>query len=196
MSILVRRAVLASIVVSTVEYQKPHGHASKRNKAPTIQSFTSSKSVIDFCPFIAMSSCSSSTIVALEVRASDPEHDSLAYKYLVSKGVIEGNGPTVNWEPDKSIGPQTATVEVTDQGGAKVLGSLNVNVQECGVCDFPCPTLIVSCPTNVTEGETTVFEALISSPEKLNFLWSHSNGQRTPGQEGPKLRIKAIGFTG
>jgi len=197
MSTLVRLAVLASIVVlPTGGYQNSNRHGSKRNKAPTIQSFTSSTSVIHFCPFSLSDWCSSSTIVALDVRASDPEHDSLSYNYQVSKGVIVGEGPNVNWDLARAFGPQTATVEVTDQRGAKVSSSVEVNMEECSVCDPPCPTLSVSCPATVTEGETAIFEASISSPEELKFLWSHSNGQRIPGQQGAKLRIKAVGSPG
>ena len=70
----------------------------------------------------------------------------------------------------------------------------------CGACDPPCPSLIVSCPTNVSKGEVADFKATVSGdPDttsgKMIYLWSHSNGKRLSG-EGPTLQIQAKGMPG
>jgi hypothetical protein len=53
----------------------------RRNRPPTIQSFTSSMTQIDYCPFLGDGSCTSSgTFVTLRVKASDPDNNRLTYE--------------------------------------------------------------------------------------------------------------------
>jgi hypothetical protein len=57
----------------------------------------------------------------------------------------------------------------------------------------------VISPTNIRQGEVAIFQATVSphNPSaKLTYLWSHSNGKLISGQEGTKLRIKAVGQPG
>jgi hypothetical protein len=171
----------------------------KRNRSPTIQSFTSSMTQIDYCPFLGDGSCSSSgTFVTLRVKASDPDNNRLTYDYSVTAGAITGIGEIVNWDLfNTPLEMQTATVEVTDGQGGMASGVVRVEVVMCGACDPPCPTLSVSCPSSVSEGEIATFQATVGGdPEKLTYLWSHSNGKRIAGPEGPELKIKAIGLPG
>jgi hypothetical protein len=172
----------------------------RRNRPPTIQSFTSSMTQINYCPFVAGGSCTSSgTIVTLQVNASDPDNNRLTYNYSVTAGAITGIGEIVNWDLFKSpLGMQTAVVEVIDERGGKASSVVRVDVVMCGACDPPCNTLSVSCPSSVTEGGIATFRATVGGepPERLTYLWSHSNGKRIPGQEGPELKIKAIGLPG
>lgn len=189
------------LVVPVLGVQATQRVRSRRNHIPSIQAFTTSKDEIDVCPFVPSSVCSSSgTIVTLEVKASDPDSDNLTYKYSVSAGTIVGSGPTVDWDLTQSaLGIQTANVEVADQRGGKVARTTKINLTLCGACDPGCPTLSVTCPTNVPEGEFVIFEAWVSGDDtlqKLTYLWSHSNGKRSAGQVGAKLKIEAIGLPG
>ena len=173
----------------------------RRNRPPTIQSFTSSMDQIDYCPFVSGGSCSSSgTFVTLRVKASDPDNNRLTYNYSVTAGaIIAGAGEVVNWDLFKTpLGIQTATVEVTDGQGGMASSVVRVDVVICGACDPPCPTLSVSCPSSVTEGELATFQATVGGepPEKLTYHWSDTNGKPIPGQEGPELKIKATGLPG
>jgi hypothetical protein len=98
-----------------------------------------------------------------------------------------------------TIGIQTATVIVSDQRGADTRSTVEVRVVPCGICDFPCPWLAVTCPASVAPGDIVTFQASITGgdlPEKITYLWSHSNGIRPAGQEGPVLKIQAIGLPG
>jgi hypothetical protein len=198
----------SSIIVFALVAAFTHPHAqmtrqvrARRNRPPTIQSFTSSMTQIDHCPFVAgVGSCTSSgTIVTLQVMASDPDNDRLKYNYSVTAGAITGIGEIVNWDLYMTpLGTQTATVEVTDGQGGIASSVVRVDVVICGACDPPCPTLSVSCPSSVTEGELATFQATVGGepPEKLTYHWSDSNGKPIPGQEGPELKIKAIGSPG
>ena len=188
------------IVLPVIAVQNTRRKRLHRNRAPHIQSFESSESLIDLCPIFPRGTCSASgTIVTLEVKASDPDGDSLTYKYSVSKGAIVGVGPVVKWDLSKAFGAQTATVEVSDRQGEKSSSIAKVDVVECGSCDvFPCPFLSVTCPNNVIQGEIATFEAAIGgdTPSEPIFLWSHSNGKLLPAQKGPTLRIQALGLPG
>lgn len=173
----------------------------QRNRPPTIQSFTASTSQIIYCPFDPNGICSpSGTIATLQVQASDPDNDPLTYTYSVTGGTVSGTGgETANWDLfDARFAMQTATVEVTDQRGGKASSVVRVDVVMCGTCDPPRPSMGVTCPYDVIQGEIAVFTLNISlvDPDKLTYLWRHSNGKRLPGQEGPQLKIKAIGRPG
>jgi hypothetical protein len=176
-----------------------HPAQRKRNRPPKVQSFMSSKSVVDLCPFSPSGACSSSgTIVTLAVKAKDPDNDHLTYKYSVSAGTISGSGAAANWDLiGVDLGTHTAKVEVVDQLGGKASSIARVNVAMCGACDPPCPTLSVTCPKKITEGEVAVFVATVTGgdrAQKLTYLWSHSNGKLILGQDGAELRIEAIGL--
>lgn len=194
--------LLALVAGSAIPGIKPAQRGrSKRNRPPTIESFTSSLAEIDYCPFVEGGSCSSSgTIVRLEVKANDQDNEKLTYKYSTTAGAIAGNGSTANWDLYKApLGMQTAIVEVTDQHGGKASSTARVNVVMCGACDPPCSSLSVTCPSEVTQGDVAVFVATVSGIEadrKLMYLWSHSNGKRIAAQAGPELRIEAIGSPG
>ena len=191
--------ILALVVaVPIMGSQNRQGGRSRRNRVPIIQSFTSSSSVLELCPFAGPCSLTG-TKVSLEVKATDPDNDYLTYSYSVTKGEILGSGALVNWELKAALGEQTARVEVTDRRGGKAISVTEVNVKICGACDPPRQLLSVACPASVSEGETALFEATISpvgSGQKFIYLWSHSNGARISEQEAYKLRIKATGLPG
>jgi hypothetical protein len=187
------------VLAPTISSQNARGVRSQRNQAPTIQSFTASRSVIDLCPFVPEGSCSSGTIVTLETKASRPDTEA-TYEYSVSAGAIAGVGSIVNWDLRKArVGKHTATVVVTDQQGRRASATAQVDVVECNTCDPPRSYLTLTCPDEVPQGDIAVFVVTVSGPDrdnKLIYLWSHSNGKRLPGQEGPELKIKAIGSPG
>jgi hypothetical protein len=192
--------VFALVAAFTHPAQMTRQVRAKRNRPPTIQSFTSSMTQIDHCPFVAgVGSCTSSgTIVTLQVKASDPDNNRLTYNYSVTAGAITGIGEIVNWDLFKTpLGMQTATVEVTDGQGGMASSVVRVDVVMCGACDPPCNTVSVTCPETVGEGETATFAATVGGnpPEKRTFYWI-ANGKLIPGQAGPELKIKAVGSPG
>jgi len=193
---IIAKLILVLIVaVPALAFQSKYRPRAERNHSPIIESFSSSVKVFALCPF---ASCSASgNIITLEVSASDPDHDNLTYKYSVGSGTIIGSGKRVSWDlTEARFGIQTAKVEVTDQRGGKISATATVDVVMCGSCDPPCPTLSVSCPSEVKQGEVADFVATVSGPDQLTYLWSHSNGKRIAGQEGSNLKITAVGSDG
>lgn len=182
-----------------IAFQNSSQKYSLRNRSPVIKSFTSSKSSIDLCPTAPGGSCSSGTIVTLKVKANDPDKDRLTYKFSVSQGALLVNAATASWDLTKAFGKQTARVDVVDQHGAVTTRTLQVDVVACEACHFICPVITVSCPATVPQDEILSFQATVGGgdlPEKLTFFWSHTNGKLLPAQNGPALRIRAVGLVG
>lgn len=194
-SIIAKLMLVLILVVPALAVQSRRRSRAKRNFPPIIESFAPSDKVFALCPF---TSCSASgNIIKLEVSASDPDHDNLTYKYSVGSGMIIGSGKSVDWDlTEARFGIQTAKVEVADQRGGKISATTTVDVVMCGSCDPPCPTLSVTCPSEVKQGEVADFVATVSGPDQLTYLWSHSNGKRIAGQEGSNLKITAVGSDG
>jgi len=193
--------VLTIVLSASFASQRARKSRSTRNRVPIIQSFTSSTSRVESCPFTPGGVCGpSSSRITLQVEASDPDNDELTYKYSVSSGEIEGVGRLVTWNVDpKRRGVLTAKVEVSDIKGSQASSGVSVELVPCGSCDPPCSVILVRCPAIVMKGEIVLFEASVVDSDFDSahvFLWQHSNGVRVAGQAGPTLRIKANGSPG
>lgn len=189
--------VLALVLaLPTLPFQSTRRGRGARNRAPRIMSFTSTRTIFSFCPFSIVGPCSPGKTVGLKVEASDPENDLISYKYSVSAGIVSGSGSEVSWDLTQSpLGIQTAMVEVADSRGRKSSSTLTVEVIICGACDPPCPTLSVSCPSEIVQGDIVEFVAHVSGSD-LKYMWRHSHGKRMDGPDGPNLKIQAIGSPG
>lgn len=163
-------------------------------------SFTSSQKIFNFCPFIPNDVCNPGLTIHLKVEATDPDNDTLNYKYSVSSGTVDEFGPEARWDLSRGrVGTQKATVEVTDNRGRKSSSTITVEVVECPTCHPPRPYIRLSCPASIPQGDTAEFTAFVSPDQQspdVKYLWSHSHGEREAGQEGATLRIKAIGAPG
>ena len=186
------------LVVPVVGITTVQRARSKRNKPPAIQSFQGAATVIELCPFVPLGATSPyGQTIPLVVGASDPDNDNLTYKYSASAGSIVGNGAVVNWNLTRSpLGVHTAKVEVIDGRGGKTSAATTVKIVVSGTCDPPCPTITVSCPSQINEGEVANFVASVSGDQNLTYLWRHSNGKRLPGQTGSELKIVGQGLPG
>ena len=92
-------------VLSAAEKQRR-----QRNRAPVIESFTSSVVTVQVCPFVP-----DKPDVDLMVNATDPDGDELHYEYSTTDGKISGEGKLVVWDLNKvRMGPHEVRVTVTD----------------------------------------------------------------------------------
>jgi hypothetical protein len=139
-------------------------------------------------------------MLKLEVKASDPDGDSLNYRYFASAGRISGEGAQVNWDLRKAFGRQEVRVEVRDKRGAKAFSTIRITVVPHGACDpSPCTPLQVFSAPGVIEGAIVNFIANIRRPAsqgKLEYRWSQTNGKIIGGQGTRRLRVKATGLPG
>lgn len=124
----------------------------KPNRPPSIESFTSSSTTLQICPFFPNAAVSDKPEVTLLVTAPDPDGDSLHYEYSSNEGKTSGEGRLVVWHLDGlPRGPHEIHVTVSDGKGGKVDAALTVTTVDASVCDpppKPCPVIKVSVVPN------------------------------------------------
>src|SRR6185436_10715367 len=121
--------------------------------------------------------------VTLVANATDPDNDQLLYTWSVTGGRLSGEGRQVTWDlTGVANGSYTATVEVNDGNQHTANGSTTVTVADCTGCvppPPPCPTVSVSCPSDVDPGQAITFTASVAGgPANATFTynWSVSAG--------------------
>ena len=178
------------------------------NQAPVISSFAASTSSITVpcapgthsasgaCPTTA------TTSVGLTTTATDPDGDTLLYTYSVTGGTIRGDGGNATWDlSGLAPGTYTASVEVDDGCGCVSFSSTTVTIATCNDCvpDLTCPTLGVSCPGDVLEGEPATFTANFSQGTPTvseTYNWTVSSGTITSGQGTSSITVDSTGVGG
>jgi hypothetical protein len=172
------------------------------NRAPTVESVAPSISTVTrACPPPATSSnCPSSSTVTLVANASDPDSDQLLYTWSVTGGRLSGEGRQVTWDlTDAANGSYTATVEVNDGNQHTATGSATVTVADCPDCVTPkppCPTVSVSCPSEVEAGQPITFTASVSGDTggaTPTYNWSVSAGTISSGQGTSTITVDTAG---
>ena len=172
------------------------GHRNARkppyiNQAPTVTSVTPSiSSILRPCPPGTSSpNCTpTDSTVTLVANATDPENDQLLYTWSVTGGRLTGEGRQVSWDlTGVADGTYTATVEVNDGNQHTASGSTTVTVAVCPGCVAPpppCPTVNVSCPSEVDAGQPITFTASVTGEgaPTPTFNWSVSAGTISSGQ--------------
>ena len=174
------------------------------NQAPTVTLSSSSTNIVLPCPPGQRAECtpgpSSSQQVQLTANATDPDGDTLLYSYNVSGGRITGEGPNVTWDlTGVTPGTYTANVEVDDGCGCISFSSVSVTVANCDRCVLPCPTVTVSCPDVVDEGQPATFTANVTGGDpnvSATYNWSVSGGTITSGQGTPSITVDTTGQGG
>ena len=162
------------------------------NQPPVISSVTTSlSSIVRPCPpGTSSASCSpSANEVTLTVNATDEENDQLLYTWSVTGGKLSGEGKSVTWDlTGVADGTYTATVEVNDGNQHTVSGTATVTVAVCPGCEKPpppCPTVSVSCPSDIDAGQPITFTASVTGGDAnatLTYNWSVSAGTISSGQ--------------
>lgn len=162
------------------------------NVAPVVNSVTASiTSILRPCPPPTSSTTCTPTgdSVTLTADATDANADQLLYTWSVTGGRLSGEGRSVTWDlSGVQNGTYTATVEVNDGNMQKATGSVTVTVADCTGCvppPPPCPTVSVSCPSDVDAGQPITFTASVTGGAEgaaWTYNWSVSAGTITSGQ--------------
>ena len=174
------------------------------NQAPTVTLSASNTNIVLPCPPGQRAECtpgpSDSQSVQLTANATDPDGDTLLYSYNVSGGRITGEGPNVTWDlTGATPGTYTANVEVDDGCGCISFSSVSVTIAECSRCVLPCPTVTVTCPDTVDEGQPATFTANVTGGDpnvSATYNWSVSAGTITSGQGTPSITVDTTGQGG
>lgn len=174
------------------------GHRNARterriNVAPTVSISSSSGSITLPCPPGESSeSCtpSASNSVDLTADARDEDNDTLLYTWSVTGGRLSGEGRSVTWDlAGTQPGTYTAVVTVNDGNGHTANDSTTVTIAECTRCVPPCPTVSVSCPSDVDLGEPITFNASVNGDANVTYNWSVSAGTISGGQGTSSITV-------
>jgi hypothetical protein len=140
--------------------------------------------------------------VTLTATAHDDNNDQLLYTWSVTGGRLSGEGRTVTWDlSGVANGTYTATVEVNDGNMHTATGNTTVTVAECTGCEKPpppCPTVSVSCPSEVDLGQSITFTASVANDSglSLTYNWSVSAGTISSGQGTSTITVDTTGLGG
>ena len=139
--------------------------------------------------------CPDKSTLSVKTTATNPDNEQILYNYTVSGGRIVGNGSNVSWDLS---GAKAGTYTITSavDNGCGLCGKTQtktVTVKECEKCDAPCacPTLNVSGPTSVKEGEMMTFTANAGGVDKYN--WTVSAGTIKEGQGTSVITVDTTG---
>jgi len=149
-------------------------------------------------PGTSSTSCtpSSSRSVDLNSNGADADNDTLLYAWSVTGGTISGEGRMVVWDlSGANLGTYTATVTVNDGTHPVVTSSTTVTVVECTGCEPPCPTVSVSCPSDVDQG-TPITITASAGDGNVTYNWSVSAGTITGGQGTSTITVDTAGLAG
>jgi len=121
----------------------------------------------------------------------------------VTGGRVSGEGKQVSWDlSGVANGTYTATVEVNDGNQHTASGNATVTVADCTGCKLPpppCPTISVSCPSDVEQGSPITYTASIAGGDSnitATYNWSVSAGTITSGQGTSTITVDTAGLGG
>jgi hypothetical protein len=170
------------------------------NQPPTVSVSSSSASITLPCPEGTSSTtctASASRSVDLTANAVDPDNDTLLFTWSVTGGKLTGEGRGVVWDlSGANPGTYTATVDVNDGNGHTANGSTTVTIAACTGCVPPCPTVSVSCPSDVDQGSPITYTASVSGDASVTYNWSVSAGTISSGQGTSSITVDTAGLGG
>jgi hypothetical protein len=133
----------------------------------------------------------------LTADARDPDNDTLLFTWSVTGGKLSGEGREVDWDlSGANPGTYTATVDVNDGNAHTANGSTTVTIAACTGCVPPCPTVSVSCPSDVELGAPITFAASVGGDQSVTYNWSVSAGTISGGQGTSSITVDTTGLGG
>ena len=169
------------------------------NQPPTVSVSASSASITLPCPAgTSSTSCSPSASQSVDLTASaaDPDNDTLLYTWSVTGGKLTGEGRSVSWDlSGANPGTYTASVEVNDGNAHTANSSTSVTIAVCTGCVPPCPTISVSCPSDVDQGTPITYSAS-AGDANVTYNWSVSAGTISSGQGTSSITVDTAGLGG
>jgi hypothetical protein len=177
------------------------------NQAPTASLAVSANTITLPCPPDQLSlsgACESKASTSLQIKttATDPDGDTLLYSYNVNGGRVTGTGASVNWDLS-GLGPgtYTASVNVDDGRGCVTTATTSiaiVNCPDCVIIDV-CPTISVTCPSEVEPNHPVIFSASFTQGAPAiseTYRWTVSAGTITNGQTTSSISVDTAGLSG
>lgn len=188
------------------------GEAPPKNLAPTVD-LSSSPSGVKLAAVCGEGtrpsdpSCGSNGIVSLSTVATDPDNDTLTYRYTATGGRITEDRTNATWDlTGVQPGTYRANVYVNDGNGHEVCDWVTVNVEQCVGCDTipiptptpPCATVSVSGPSGVVQSSDPAnVTATVRGASGVGYRWTHSScATIISGQGSPAVSLDVSSCTG
>lgn len=120
----------------------------------------------------------STDTVALNAQCSDPDNDTLTYKWAATGGTVEGTGADARWNPaGVQPGKYTITATCDDGRGGTANATTDVTVEE-----KPNTPPTISCaanPATITAGQSATITSTASDADndKLTYSYKASGGK-------------------
>src|SRR6185436_2066837 len=147
--------------------------------------------------------CEGGTQVQLTANAKSPDGAPLRYRWQVNGGQIKGDGPAPVWDlTGLAPGTYRANIEVDDGKDINCVAfsSVPIVVLDCPVVPI-CPTINISCPESVKEGEMATFSTAITGGTPApgmtpTYDWTVTCGKIMSGQGTNSISVDTTGCAG
>jgi outer membrane protein OmpA-like peptidoglycan-associated protein len=130
--------------------------------------------------------------IVLQAQASDPDNDTLNYKWSATGGAIEGSGPEARWNSNGvQEGKYTITVAVDDGRGGTANASTDVSVEQKP--NTP-PTITCSAdPATITVGQRSSITANATDADNDKLTYSYKASGGTVNGTGANAQFDSTG---
>ncbi|HSK42341.1 MAG TPA: OmpA family protein, partial [Candidatus Binatia bacterium] len=133
--------------------------------------------------------------IVLQAQCTDPDNDTVTYKWSTTGGEVEGSGPEVRWNSkDAKEGKYTATVTCDDGRGGTANASTDFTVEQ----KPNTPPVVTACdanPATITVGQhsTVTTTASDADNDPLTYSYTTSGGHVTGS--GASVQFDSTGVT-
>jgi hypothetical protein len=142
----------------------------------------------------------------LTANARSSDGSPLHYRWTVNGGKLKGEGANPNWDlTGLQPGVYKANVEVDDGRDltCTAFSSTSIVVLDCPPPPPQpvCPTINISCPESVKEGQSAVFSTTITAGTPApgttpTYEWTVTAGKIISGQGTPSITVDTTGLSG
>jgi len=148
--------------------------------------------------------CEGGAQVQLAANAKSPDGSPLRYRWQVTGGQIKGNGPNPSWDlTGLAPGVYRASIEVDDGKDINCVAfsSIPIVVLDCPPLPPACPTINITCPELVKEGEIATFSTTATGGRPApgmtqSYDWNVSFGKIMSGQGTSSITVDTAGCSG
>jgi hypothetical protein len=139
----------------------------------------------------------------LTANARSSDGSPLRYRWTVNGGRLKGEGANPSWDlTGLQPGVYSANVEVDDGRDltCTAFSSTSIVVLDCPPQPV-CPTINITCPESLKEGESATFSTTITAGTPApgitpTYEWTVSAGKITGGQGTPSITVDTTGLAG
>jgi hypothetical protein len=164
------------------------------NYAPPTVSLSSDRDLISACQ-------GDPAAVKLTAQASSPSGNPMRYRWTVSNGRIDGEGPTVTWNlSGVRPGQYKAYLVVNSASGdeaceayANTLVAIRCNPKPT------CPNVSIVCPEHIMAGQPVTFASTLTGGTgnvPQIYYWTVSAGRIIEGQGTNSIKVDTAGLEG